>query len=258
MSESPNRLVAGAGNRIRQKADKEAAGVLSTAQSHTHFLDSQKIRAVTAKTTVNLMDLKKKPITVYLVLPADQLQNHGRWLRLMISMLLRSVTMTDERPDDDVLFMLDEFAALGSLPMIKQAFGLMRGYGLKIWPILQDLPQLKGLYKDDWQTFIANAGAIQAFGVNDRTTAEFVSGALGQKTVGTESENFSDRSKSESISLMGRNMLMPDELLRLPKTVAIVLMRGKSPLACHKVVYHKDKRFSKLADPNPYVRKEKT
>ena len=79
--------------------------------------------------------------------------------------------------------------------------GEPKAYGLKIWPILQDLPQLRGLYKDDWQTFIANAGAIQAFGVNDRTTAEFVSGALGQKTVGTESENFSERSKSESISL---------------------------------------------------------
>lgn len=256
MRQSPNPLVSAAGNRISQKAEKEAASVLSTAQSHTHFLDSKKIRAVTDKTTVDLLSVKVQPMTVFLVLPAEQLQNHGRWLRLMISMLLRAVSRDPERPRDDVLFLLDEFAALGSLPMIKQAFGLMRGYGLKLWPILQDIPQLQGLYHDGWQTFIANAGAIQVFGTNDRATAEYVSKQLGQATVDTASKTVTDYGVSKTGSMTGRSLLMPDEVLRLRGVDEILLLRSMSPIMCARVFYWKDKRLKGLFDKNPYLKND--
>lgn len=257
MRESPNDLVKAAGNRISQKADKEASGVLSTAQSHTHFLDSRKIRAVMDRSTVDISQVKKAPVSLFLVLPAEQLTNHARWLRLMISMLLRGVARDGiSKPKNDVLFLLDEFAALGHLQMIKQAFGLMRGYRLKMWPILQDLPQLQGLYRDDWQTFIANAGVIQAFGINDRATAEYISKQLGQETVDTGSKTYTDHGTTESASVTGRPLKMPDELLRIEKADQILLIRSMQPVWCARVMYYLDQRFIPLADPNPYVRKE--
>ena len=257
MRESPNPLVVAAGNRMSQKAEKEAASVLSTAQSHTHFLDSRRIRSVLEKTTVDLTAVKKRPMTVFLILPAEQLQNHGRWLRLMISSLLRAVTRDQTRPDDDVLFLLDEFAALGALPMIRQAFGLMRGYGLKIWTILQDLPQLQALYHDGWQTFIANAGVIQFFGTNDRATAEYASHMMGQETIKTRSNSYSDHGASSSYSVTGRPLMLPDEVLRIRPVDELLLLRSMSPIMCARVIYHEDGRFSKAADPNPYVRRKK-
>ena len=51
-----------------------------------------------------------------------------------------------ERPEGAVLFLLDEFAALGRLEAVERAMGLMAGYGLQLWPILQDLSQLRALY----------------------------------------------------------------------------------------------------------------
>ncbi|WP_354132466.1 AAA family ATPase [Bradyrhizobium sp. RT4b] len=51
--------------------------------------------------------------------------------------------------------------------------------GRSKWPIVQNLSQLKELYPANWETFFANAGAVQAFGVNDRTTGEYISGRLG-------------------------------------------------------------------------------
>jgi type IV secretion system protein VirD4 len=254
MRESPNELVRGAGNRISQKADKEASGVLSTAQMHTHFLESRKIRAVMDRSTVDLGQVKKAPVSLFLVLPAEQLQNHARWLRLMISMLLRGVARDKvSKPEHDVLFMLDEFAALGPLLMVKQAFGLMRGYRLKMWAILQDLPQLQGLYRDDWQTFIANTVAIQAFSVNDRATAEYISKQLGQETVETGSNTYNQQGTTQSASLTGRPLKMPDELLRIDKSDEILLLRAMLPVWCARVIYWQDKRFIPLADPNPYV-----
>jgi len=266
MGKSENPLVRSAGNRISQKAEREMSGVLSTAQSHTHFLDSGKVRAVLEKTTVDFRALKKEPTSIYLVLPAEQLQNQGRWLRLMITALLRAMSRDDDaaedpdkkktRPKYDVLFLLDEFAALGHLNSIKTAFGLMRGYGLKLWPILQDLPQLQGLYRDDWQTFIANAGAIQVFGTNDRATAEYVSKQIGTETVDTASKTYSQHGASESTGLTGRPLMMPDEVMRIEKEQAIVLLRGLNPMVCRRIMYYKDETFKPHADPNPYVMPE--
>ncbi len=59
--------------------------------------------------------------------------------------------------------------------------GLMAGYGLQLWPILQDMSQLKDLYGERAGTFIANAGVQQVFGVNDFETAKWLSQMMGQE-----------------------------------------------------------------------------
>ena len=74
-----------------------------------------------------------------------------------------------------VLFMLDEFAQLGPLKAIEDGFGIARDYGLLLWPVVQDLNQLKRDYKDSWETMLANAGMLQFFRPQDNTTAEYIS-----------------------------------------------------------------------------------
>ena len=61
--------------------------------------------------------------------------------------------------------------------------GRSPSYGVKLWPILQDLGQLKALYKERWETFMGNAGTLQFFGNNDLTTLEWVSKRLGSTTI---------------------------------------------------------------------------
>jgi hypothetical protein len=78
---------------------------------------------------------------------------------------------------------MDEFAALGKMDVIETAAGLMAGYGVKLWPILQDLSQLKRHYPQSWETFLGNAGLHQFFGNTDLTTLEHVSKRLGKTAV---------------------------------------------------------------------------
>ena len=66
-----------------------------------------------------------------------------------------------------MLFLLDEFGALGRLEAVERAMGLMACYGLQLWPILQDMSQLSDLYGARASTFVVNAGVQQVFGVND-------------------------------------------------------------------------------------------
>jgi type IV secretion system protein VirD4 len=245
--------IAGAANRMLQKADKEFSSVVSTAQRHTHFLDSGRMAKTLTRSDFSLFDIKKKPMTVYLVLPADRISTHNRWLRLVVSMAMAAMARTPGRPKPPVLFLLDEFAALGKLDMVETAAGLMRGYGLKLWPILQDLPQLQAKYPKGWESFIGNAGAMQLFGVNDKQTAEYFSKKIGAETILLHSKSSSGHGASESEHAGGRALIMPDEIIRMDKNHLLALFQGRQPAMLDKLRYYSDPAFKGMFDPNPYL-----
>jgi type IV secretion system protein VirD4 len=102
-----------------------------------------------------LEDLKRERVTVYLCLPATRLATHGRWLRMMVGLTLEAMERTGPlaKGKPPVLFCLDEFAALGHMESIEKAAGQIASFGVKLWPIVQDLTQLQRDYKQAWETF---------------------------------------------------------------------------------------------------------
>ena len=78
-------MIARAANRYLSKSHREAAGVLSGAQRHTHFLDSPRIAAVVGGSDFAFADLKDGVATVFLILPPDRLDTYSRWLRLLVA-----------------------------------------------------------------------------------------------------------------------------------------------------------------------------
>ncbi|MGH7616711.1 MAG: type IV secretory system conjugative DNA transfer family protein [Gemmatimonadaceae bacterium] len=130
-NESANGLIARSAARLLQKADRERSGVVSTAQSHTHFLDSPLMKRVLATSTFDFAALKKESTTVYLVLPTDRIDGYARWLRLMIACGLLAVMRTHGQPKDRVLFLLDEFAHLRRMHPVQRDIGLAGGCGFR-------------------------------------------------------------------------------------------------------------------------------
>lgn len=252
-------LAARAAERLKQKAERERSGVISTAQAETHFLDSPRMAEVTARSDFDLGQLKRGAVTLYLVLPAERLATHERWLRLMVGLCIATLTRDRTPPLRPVLFVLDEFAALGRMQAIETAMGLLAGYGVQLWPILQDLSQLEDLYPRRWRSFLANAGVVQAFGVNDAGTAEYLSSLLGTRTVTVRqqgrraNEVEQGRGGSENYAPTARPLLMPHEILRLPEGKQLVLIQGKPPLLADRVKYYGDAEFTGLFDANPMV-----
>jgi hypothetical protein len=151
-------LVRRAANRHLGKSDREATGVLSSAQRHTHFLDSARINRGMTHSDFRFGGLKSEISTVFLVLPPERLETHARWLRLLVVQALQDIARTPENGGPPVLFLLDEVAALGRLEPIERAFGYMAGYGVQLWPILQDMHQLWSTYGERAGTFLSNAG----------------------------------------------------------------------------------------------------
>lgn len=249
-------LVARAANRQLGKSEREASGVLSAAQRHTHFLDSPRMAKVTAHSDFVFADLKAHVATVFLVLPPDRLGTHARWLRLLVVQAINALARPGAATRQPVLLLLDEFAALGHLEPVERAFGLMAGYGVQLWAILQDLNQLKATYGQHAGTFLANAGLIQIFNVADVETASWVSRSMGSTTqtfttTGTSrsqdpSRLLATHTDSTSLQLARRELMTPDEVMRMSVDNLLLLRPGSAPTLARKIRYYADAEFKGL------------
>ena len=227
--------IASLAGRFTRHSD-EIRSIQSTADTQTRWLLSPMIREDLKKDGIGFSSLKEaaKPTTVYVVLPAERLRTHSVWLRLVIVSALRALYRPGRRR---TVMLIDEMAALGHLGPLEDAFGLVRGFGIQIAAIFQDLPQLKGLYKERWETFIANAGVVFGFAPNDLTTAEWMSKRSGQMTVVakgySESRSASSGGRSSESagsgatdSQVARPQFLPHELFGLDEGMAVCWLAG--------------------------------
>ncbi|WP_226562506.1 type IV secretory system conjugative DNA transfer family protein [Salipiger thiooxidans] len=189
-------VIAGAAASIHQLGDNERGSILSTARRNTKFLDSPAMAATLRQSAFDPATLKTRSggVSLYLCLPARRLASHARWLRMVINLTLSRMEALGRRSDgQSVLFVLDEFAVLGHMESLEKAAGLMAGYGVKLWTILQDLTQLQRHYEGSWETFLGNAGLLQFFGNTDLTTLKHISERLGEveiiRTLESSSQN---------------------------------------------------------------------
>ena len=154
-----------------------------------------------------------------------------------------------------VLFIMDEFAQLGYMECIEAAMGYIAGYGVRMWFFLQDISQLKLHYPESWSMFMANTDYKCFFGINDYNTAELVSNMIGNTTVdnfshtigissGSSYSCFSGNSSnkgnnsSQTFTKTSRQLLTPDEVMRIPRDKQIIFIRGEKPIYCDRPAYY--------------------
>lgn len=278
MQQNLDPIVSSTAERTITKEEKLRSNVLASLQAQTHFLDSPRIRASLATSDFKFEDLKTSRMTVYLVLPADRLRTFGRWLRLLVQQAITvNARKIEVKPDKPILFLLDEMASLGRLTMVEQAFGLMAGFGMQLWGIVQDLSQLEGIYGKGWETFIGNSGVLQYFGSRDHKTAEYFSKLCGVTTVqkfsftravakafgwsssststsGGQGGGSSTRGSSSSTTysdsttedIVQRHLAFPDELMVLRDNKQLVLIENSNPIPCKKVPWYENEKLKGL------------
>ena len=208
---------------------------------------------VIGRSDFRFSDLKRRNETVFLVLPPDRLSTYSRWLRLLVSQSLLDMARDPAKPQTPVLYLLDEFAALGHLAPVERAMGLMAGYGVQLWPILQDVHQLRATYGQKAGTFLSNAGVLQVFGVNDHDSARLVSDLLGQETVVFQTMARALDSEKSGISYSQQNvarpLLTPDEVRNMPAQAELLFLAGQRPIIAGKLAYYADPEFKGAFDP---------
>ncbi len=179
--------------------------VLQSAHRNTEFIDSPDMKFLLGASDFQLSDLKTRPegMSLYLCLPQRRMGTHFRWLRLMITLIANEMEKVAGQPacGHPVLLLLDEFSALGRMPVIENAMDRMAGYGVKLCLILQSLAQLKDIYKDRWETFFANCGLKIFFNNEDHFTREYAAKLIGDTETRRDTFSVSDgRSETEGLS----------------------------------------------------------
>ena len=134
----------------------------------------------------------------------------------------------------------------------------MRSRNLMATIILQNISQLKALFKDSWEGIIGNADAFLYLGGNEQSTHKYVSELLGKETIQVQSVSQSkgrSGSYSKSTQLIGRELMTPDEVRMLDNRLAILLVRGEKPVIDEKyeLMRHPNIHETEYGGAVPYV-----
>ncbi len=199
--------------------------IRTTAASYLSALGSEQVLETLRTSSFRLLDVYEgRPLSIYIIIPPEKLDSHKSLLRRWVGTLLTAVMRRKMMPRQRTLFLLDECAQLGTLPMLRQAVTLLRGSGLQTWSFFQDLSQLRACYPDDWQTILNNAGALQVFGIANHNMAR------------------------EWSELMG---VPQQQIGQLAREDTAVMRIGEGSVVCRRPDYLKDAEFRGMFDPNP-------
>jgi type IV secretion system protein VirD4 len=200
--------------------------VLATALSWVKSLNTQCVEQMVESSTFDLADLLHgKPISIYLCIPPDKLTSHKALLRMWVAALLTTVLRREVQPEKKTLFILDECAQLGTMPLLEQAVTLLRGYGLQVWTFWQDLEQVKSNYPNGHATLVNNAAILQAFGISNSQMARQLADIVDST---------------------------PDKLMSMKSDQSTVFEKGQGSRTLRLPDYLKDSVFKGLWSPNPF------
>ena len=220
--------------------------------------------AATSSSDFDLRDLRKKPMSIYVGVNPDDLHR----LRPVLSLLCQQAIglQTRELPEQNphlhyqVMMMLDEFTALGRIPIIAEAISYLPGYNVRVVLVIQTLAQLREVYGvHNAETMLKSLAVRIVFAPKDFSDAREISDELGFTTVKVKTvtkplmsfESRAHRSRSINVSEQRRALMLPQEVKELPSEDAIISYEGLRPIRCKKIRYFSDRRFKVRLFPPP-------
>lgn len=255
MAKSNHPVITSVAQEMLNKHIEERSGVLSTAISLLAIFRDPLVAQATDAHDFSVESLRdeEKPASLYLILPPSDISRLRVLLRIMLNQMGRVLTEQTINPNAQprrILFLLDEFPALGRLEFFESALAYMAGYGLKAFLICQSLNQLQKAYGER-NAILDNCHVRVAFANNDDQTARRLSDLIGEQTAIKEQTSvsggrFAMVKPSSSIAKIefGRPLLLPSEINRLPQDQEIILINGMFPILAQKLRYYEDARFT--------------
>ncbi len=241
-----------------QKADKERSGVISTMNSGLELWANPLIDSTTARSDFDMQQLKRQKMTVYCGVTPDNLKRLEPLLKVFYQQATDFMTRSMPKKDEPygVMFMMDEFPSLGEMPQFQVGIAYFRGYRVKLFLIVQDTQQLKGIYEEaGMNSFLSNCYYRITFAANNMETANLISQLIGNKTVQQSSHNMpkfldlNPAARTVNTSEVQRALLLPQEVVTLPREDQIILIESFPPIRTKKIFYYQDRFFMRRLLP---------
>ncbi len=242
-------------------AGKTAKSILVSTAVRLAPFNLPQIQALTEHDDMDLYTLGEKKVALYAVIP-DNDNTFNFLVSLLYAQAFQALYYSADQIHHGPLprhvrFVLDEFAAM-PLPGFTRELATMRSRSISASVIIQNMAQIKELYKDSWETIPGNCDTILYLGGNESSTHKYVSEMLGKATIDTKTRG-QTKGKSGSYStnfqISGRELLTPDEVRKLDNRYALLFIRGASPVMDEKydLMHHPAISRSSLGGAAPYI-----
>lgn len=242
-------------------AGKTAKSILVSTAVRLAPFNLPQIQALTEHDDMDLYTLGEKKVALYAVIP-DNDNTFNFLVSLLYAQAFQALYYSADQIHHGPLprhvrFVLDEFAAM-PLPGFTRELATMRSRSISASVIIQNMAQIKELYKDSWETIPGNCDTILYLGGNESSTHKYVSEMLGKATIDTQTHG-QTKGKSGSYStnfqMSGRELLTPDEVRKLDNRYALLFIRGASPVMDEKydLMHHPAISHSSLGGAAPYI-----
>ena len=242
-------------------AGKTAKSILVSTAVRLAPFNLPQIQALTDHDDMDLYTLGEKKVALYAAIP-DNDNTFNFLVSLLYAQAFQALYYSADQIHHGPLphhvrFVLDEFAAM-PLPGFTRELATMRSRSISASVIIQNMAQIKELYKDSWETIPGNCDTILYLGGNESSTHKYVSEMLGKATIDTKTHG-QTKGKSGSYStnfqMSGRELLTPDEVRKLDNRYALLFIRGASPVMDEKydLMHHPAISHSSLGGAAPYI-----
>ena len=217
-------------------AEQSMASVMSTALSRLNvFLDSELEQLLCFDTEIDAERFCREKCAVFLIMPEEN-PNTFFMISLIIQQLYREIlSVADEmggKLKNRCVFFCDEYGTLPKIESAEMMFSASRSRRLQIVPVIQSFAQLEKNYGKEGAEIIIDNTQLTIFGgfAPNSSSAETLSKALGSRTVMSGSISRGKTDPSQSLQMMERPLMTPDELKSMPKGQFVVMKTGAYPM----------------------------
>lgn len=259
---NPNSLALKQYKIYKQAAGKTAKSILISVGVRLSAFNLESIASLTATDELELDLVGERKTAIFAVIP-DNDSTFNFLIGMLYTQLFQMLYYQADILHGGALpvpvhFLMDEFANVALPDEFDKLLSTMRSRLIFVSIIIQNLAQIKGLYKDSWESIVGNCDTLYYLGGNEQSTHKFMSEYLGKETLDTNTYGKSSgRSGNYSTNYQqaGRELLTPDEVRLLDNDYGLLFIRGERPVFDKKYDILKHPRINETTDGNakPYL-----
>ncbi|MBQ4110047.1 MAG: type IV secretory system conjugative DNA transfer family protein [Clostridia bacterium] len=234
---------------FKQASGKTAKSILISAAVRLAAFNLPEIARMTSYDNLDLGSMGEKKKAIFCVIP----DNDNSFNYLVGMLYTQAFQELYYRADHNyggelpipVHFVMDEFANVALPDNFERLLATMRSRRISVSIIIQNMAQLKALFKDSWESLVGNCDTMLYLGGNEQSTHEYISKMLGKETIDTRTRGItrgSHGSSNTNYQNTGRELLTLDEVRLLDNSNALIFVRGEKPIV--------DKKYDILSHPN--------
>ena len=248
------KVIRGAGDTVRS--------IIISANSRLALLENPQILRILSKDDLHLEELgigvngdKHTRTALFCIIP-DSDKSYNFIVGMLYTQLFQELYFQADFKNDgklpiQVTLMKDEFANVALPDDFCSLLSTMRSRRISSIIIIQNLAQIKALFKDTWETITGNCDTLVYLGGNEKSTHQYISEMLGKSTIDKRSTGETrgvHGSASRNYDVLGRELMTPDEVRNMSNRKCLIFIKGFNPIFDDKYIPFRHKNFSQTED----------